>query len=535
MPKALTDAQARCLHSFWDFWIEALEAPRHDKPHQEMAAFISDFSQDKKLCLVPRGTWKTSMLSTAFPLWMGLRAYFLEDNPSFRCLIDSETTRNSKLILNAIAAYMENGVAFRRIFGNFYKKELHTMDSLEFTFNEKRSGNVKEPNFLASGLKSAKTGLHFDLINLDDLVSKDNYHSLAMREKVWEHYRMMYSIKIADAGAKTFFNVIGTRYHDDDLYGRILHEEEERVAEEKAPIFSTMIRSCIEDDGSLFFPDVLTQEVLEELQDTQKGLFWANYHNDPNKHNAPFKKEQLKWHSLVNFPALRMRRMTIDPAIKEDQIEHGDFNAIVVNGWDQFGQPWILDVSLKRDLDPAAFFELFFTMASRWQPEQILIELTSGSMLAELLQAQMQQRKMFFPVFFIKANKLQGKMTRWMKMRSYADRGIRIATEIPATTKAELEYQWERAPFARNDDFMDAFELQFTYLAQTAGEAQPLTDTQQVIAAANTIEAGFVSLEMLFPHIKALRHSQEQAEAELVALSPDNESELLLAGGVQWQ
>lgn len=538
---SLTDAQGRCLHSFWHFWLEALEAPRHDKPHKEMAEFSSDFSQMQKLMLVPRGCWKTSEMTTAFPLWMGLRAFFLDGKTDFRSLIDSETSRLSGLVLDSIARYMANGVAFRQIFGNLYDSNLHTSEYLDFTFNQKRSGGIKEPNFLASGLKSAKTGLHFDLITLDDLVTEANFSSLAQREKVWLHYRLMYSILENDqSGQGTYFHVVGTRYHDDDMYGRILKQEKDQLAEGKPPSFATMVRGAWDDDGELFFPDVLTMEALEKKKTAQKGLFWANYFNDPNKESAPFKLEQLHYLSLLDFPKkLRLRRMTVDVAIKEEQVAHGDFNCITVGAFNAFGQPYLLDVSLQRDLDPTSFLELFFNMACRWQPEQIFVEEASGSMLREFINAEMQRRGLQFNIYYIKSNKLAGKMTRWMKLQPYAHRGgIHIAQEIPAATKAELEDQWSRCPFAQYDDFMDSLEMLFTWMAQTAPEegGQPF-DTDAVLedAAHAPVDGQYQTLEQVFPHIRAMRAKRNQDEQIDTDASPDNESERLLAGGVNWQ
>jgi hypothetical protein len=118
------------LSDFYLFCKVGLEMPVHDLPHEEMASFISDTTQKQKLMLVPRDCWKTSICSTAFPLWMVLRAWFIDQNPHYRCLIDSETTRLSKFILKAIGAYVKNGRNLIRHFGELYRKELDAGESL---------------------------------------------------------------------------------------------------------------------------------------------------------------------------------------------------------------------------------------------------------------------------------------------------------------------------------------------------------------------------------------------------------------------
>src|SRR5262249_3328728 len=150
-----------------------------------------------------------------------------------------------------------------------------------------------------------KTGKHFDLICLDDLVTKENYGTVEQREQVFEHYQMMYGIVDTDAsGQKTMIHVVGTRYHDDDMYGRIIKGDKKAAAEGRPPAFSVMVRAAYTDDGDLFFPDKLTMEVLDQKkQDNMMGmLFWAQFMNDPNKETAPFKKEQMRWEPVNKFP-----------------------------------------------------------------------------------------------------------------------------------------------------------------------------------------------------------------------------------------
>jgi hypothetical protein len=527
------------LENLYLFCQEGLEMPVHEKPHKQMCDHWQNPDKLFKLTLVPRGCWKTSIGSTAKPLWKVLRAMYLFGNPSYRSLIDSVTVRLSKYLIDSIARYCQNGSNLKKLFGPLYSAGGDTAEGLTLAFNMNRSGGIKEPNFLASGIRAAKTGLHFEEINCDDLVTKDNYRTPEGRELVWDHYRLMYGILESDEhGRETEVNITGTRYHDDDLYGRILKDEDEIELEGGEREFATLIAPAInEATGELFFPDVLTVEELDRRKRKMGSLYWAQFMLDPNKAGAPFQKDWLHYGPRHEFPKLNMRRMTVDPAIKEDQTSRGDYTCMGVGGWSKFGKPYLIDVSLRKDLNITKFLDLFFLMASRWDPEQIIIEEQSGQLLKPIIHREMLERNMFFPIEFVKATRLDGKMTRWTKVQAVAQNGgIFLAEEIPAETRLELEYQFERAPFGRNDDFLDMLELQMTHLEFTAGESQDSPNSVSPISGSLAPDSPFLTLEQIYPRLREMRDKAKEELTDYAARSPENEDErLLVAGALKWR
>lgn len=448
--------------------------PLHEKPHREMCDFLEDTVTSSKMMLVPRDCWKTSIGSTAFPLWMVMRAYLLDGNPAYRCLIDSSTTRLSSFVVSAIRDQVQHNDKFIEVFGEQYDRRGDRQEGLKLKFRTGIASGVREPNFVPSGVNAAKTGLHFELMLMDDLVTKENARTADQRQKVYDHYRMMNAIQESDSGGNvdTMVVLIGTRYHDDDIYGRILKQDKQSVAEGQAPIFTTLIRAAVTDDGEYYFPGEpgkpggLGQVALEKKKKVMGSLFWAQMMNDPNKEEAPFKAAQLRFKPIMEFPPLSKIRLTIDPAVKEDDVSHGDYSAMVVAGWDKWNQMWIVDAIVDDKLMPGKFIECMLHLATKWNVEHILIE-DDGSMQAmEILwRREFQERGYSFPITRVPANRQQGKLNRWLDIQPYAERGgIRIAEEIPAGMKVEIADQWSRAPFATHDDFMDALAMQTMYL-----------------------------------------------------------------------
>jgi hypothetical protein len=504
------------------FCASALEMPLHEKPHREMVEYVSDLYAPNQMMLVPRDCWKTSIVSTALPLWLTLRAWFIDGNPAYRCLIDSSTVRLSKFVVDLIRQNVRNKQAFIDIFGDLYDRKGDRQEGLSLSFRVNAAVGIKEPNFVPSGVNAAKTGLHFELIVLDDLVTKENVRTLEQREKVWEHYRMMQGIIESDpTGQKTKMVIVGTRYHDDDIYGRMLKQDKLAVAEGKEAVYGPMIRKAINADGELYFPAKLGKDELDRRRRIMKGLFWAQMMNDPNSEEAPFKPAQLKWHSLTEFPELSRIRMTVDPAFKDDETRHGDFCAMVVAGWDKWNQLWICDASMKDTLTPGSFIDEFFRMAQRWQVESVIMEDDHMVAMELLLRREMQRRNYSVRIDWIKANRQVGKQARWLELQPYAERGgIRIADEIPAEAKAELEDEWCRAPFATYDDFMDALSLQTLYLPlgfeEGAGRMVPgsVRSVQELVVASVATNPGpyWGTLAERFPNIRILAMAKDEEE-----------------------
>ncbi len=163
------------------------------------------------LVIMPRGSLKSSIGSTAYPIWRLLR------NPNKRILIDSATYDLSTQLVSAIAQHLES-TAVTSLFGTFRTKDDWSSKSLTIA---QRSKIFKESSVVASGVGSPKTGSHFDIIICDDLNNEKNSATPELRAKVYAHYQMLYAI--LDPGGD--LSIIATRYSADDICGKVLELE----------------------------------------------------------------------------------------------------------------------------------------------------------------------------------------------------------------------------------------------------------------------------------------------------------------------
>lgn len=180
-------------HFTHDKMIQALEAPTK-----------------RKLIVMPRGTFKSSIGVVAYSIWSLLR------NPNERILIDSELYENSKNFIREIRGKLELP-RIKQLFGDF-KSAQWAEGSITIA---QRKHIFKEASITASGVSVGKTGQHYDRIIHDDLNSNKNSETPEQRQKVIDHYKLNTSI-LEPEGTMV---IIGTRYAASDVIGHVLENE----------------------------------------------------------------------------------------------------------------------------------------------------------------------------------------------------------------------------------------------------------------------------------------------------------------------
>jgi hypothetical protein len=165
----------------------------------------------RKLIVMPRGTFKTSLASVATPIWM------LINNPNLRILLDSELYSNSKNSLREIKAHLESEL-MTTLFGQFRNDSC--WNEGEAIINQ-RTQVLKEASLTCSGIGAQKTGQHYDVIIADDMNSPANSGTSEACQKVVDHYRY-YTSLLEPWGTLV---LVGTRYSANDLIGHVLANE----------------------------------------------------------------------------------------------------------------------------------------------------------------------------------------------------------------------------------------------------------------------------------------------------------------------
>lgn len=253
--------------------------------------------------------------------------YSLMNDPDCRILISSETFAQSKTFLSAIKTHIEDNETFRAIYGD-QKKPDSVWRQEELTVAGRRKV-AREPSISVSGVGQTRVGMHYDKIILDDVVSNNNINTPEQIKKIIDHYRLLLSI--LDPGGELI--IVGTRYSFADLYGHLLEEEK--------GTFATLIRSCYNQDGSLYFPSRLTASFLEAQRKSQGASHFANqYRNCPvDQDSATFRTDWVRY--FKNAPSDINIYLLIDPASTDNK--HSDFTGIIICGVDPKNNIFVLE------------------------------------------------------------------------------------------------------------------------------------------------------------------------------------------------
>jgi len=189
----------------------------------------------RKLIVMPRGSFKSSLGSVAYPIWRLLR------DPDLTVLLDSELYTNSKNLLREIKGHLASS-SFIRIFGNLAGSK---WDEGEIILAN-RTRNRKEASITVGGIETTKVGQHYDLIIGDDYNSAQNSDSPEKCQKVLDHFK--YNLNILNPGGE--YLIIGTRYAELDVIAFLL---------------SNVLEELYLADGKLMRGSPLVEDRAEEL------------------------------------------------------------------------------------------------------------------------------------------------------------------------------------------------------------------------------------------------------------------------------
>ena len=177
--------------------------------HEPITNILQSESK-KKLIVVPRGCFKSTICSISYPIWL------LLNDPNHRILLDSELFTNSSKFLREIKGHLTSK-HMTDLFGEFQTS--HNWNDSEITIKQ-RTKIYKESSITCSGIGAQKTSQHYSIIIADDMNSLSNSMSPELREKVVNHFRLY--ISLLEPGGTIV--VVATRYAAGDIVGHILDQ-----------------------------------------------------------------------------------------------------------------------------------------------------------------------------------------------------------------------------------------------------------------------------------------------------------------------
>ena len=271
------------------------------------------------MLFLPPGSAKSTYASILFPPW------FMGRNIAASVLGVSNTTelaeRFSRRVRNIIG-----GAEYSRIFGFGVSPDSAAAGNWE----TQRGGE-----FFAAGMGAAIAGRRADLGLIDDPIkTRQEADSDRVRQTQWEWYLNDFITRLKP-GARQI--LIQTRWHEDDLGGRILEREAHKWRVVKLPMLATANDPLGRAMGERLWPEWFTQEMIDTAkQDTRS---WnALYQQDPVPDEGDYFKRD-NFSEYDSLPGLRIYAAS-DFAVTEGG---GDFTEHGIFGVDANGNVYVLD------------------------------------------------------------------------------------------------------------------------------------------------------------------------------------------------
>ena len=234
--------------------------------HKEMCDFVADKKRNKKLILVPRGHLKSTLVT------VGKSLQAICHNPQVRILIANATYNLACSFLTEIKRHLKFNVDLREFWGDM-ALGAETWSANDITLAQAKDfSGKKEPTVTAMGLESNMTSQHYDLIILDDLVNKDFINTTEQIQKTIDFYKE--SLNLLEPDGELV--IVGTRWHDRDLYGWIM-DTDNNVIQDFDVFFRQAYEGNLEDDNDFkpLFPGKFTRRYLKNLYDHQGPYFFS--------------------------------------------------------------------------------------------------------------------------------------------------------------------------------------------------------------------------------------------------------------------
>ncbi len=289
----------------------------------------------------PRNFGKTTVGGIIGSIWL------MSQDPNIQLGIVSDTSPQAIHFASEIKMHCEQNKLLRLLYPYLAPGKLWSGNEFTIAGATKIQKGATMTTFGYGG----GTGYEFDDILADDIVDFENVRTKYQRDKLEDWIGMSLRPMLKSNGILRFS---GTRYHDDDMYGRLLNQgipSNQQANTHKA----------IQDNGESLWPELWPIEKLLAIKDKIGSMrFNAQYQNDTTlmKQGKIFKREWFKYFNIdadrniitddnkkVHLKQLKIYQ-TCDLAISLKQ--QADYFVILTFGIDKEGNIYILNILRNR-------------------------------------------------------------------------------------------------------------------------------------------------------------------------------------------
>lgn len=436
----------RARENLIDFEIATDERYDPNWHHEETAKELEHIEKygdrDYKILVlsVPPRHGKSRECSIDFPAW------YLGRNPMREVIISS---------YSADLAHDFGGKTRDKVDSDWYKLIFPNVRLKEDEKAKGRWSTNKGGGYVATGVGGAVTGRGADVFLIDDPIKNaEEASSLVMRDKVWEWFKSTAFTRLHPKGVMI---IIMTRWHLDDLVGRILADPEFEPMTKVIEFPAIATRSDnFRKQGEALWPARYPLPALENIK-TVVGpyVFNALYQCSPIlTDKQEFKPE---WYKYISEDELASKAtanyLTVDTAMSKKA--QADFCGFVDNSVDSENF-WNIR-AWKAKIGPEELVDTLFALHKTRHYSSIGIEKTTYTDgLKPFLDAEQRKRNVFLPIVELSHKGTAKEIRIRSVIPRYATGSIRHVTG----RCKDLEDQQMQFPNGMHDDIIDALGYQ---------------------------------------------------------------------------
>mgnify|MGYP003111713849 FL=1 len=423
--------------------------------HQVIASALQRVeSGDCKRLMIfcpPRHT-KSELATRRFPAW------YLGKNPKAQVISASYNSELSSDFGREVRNLVSSGV-----YGKVFPDAKLSEDSQAANRWHLKTGGA----YIAAGVGTAITGRGANLAIVDDPIKdRQEADSETIRNRIWDWYRSVLYTRLMPEGAIV---VIQTRWHDDDLAGRLIAEEED--GGDKWEVIN--LPALAEDNdllgrkkGEALWDEWYPEDRLLQIKSVIGSRDWsALYQQNPQAEEGGF--FLADWFKTVKEVPENLRLYgASDYATKDGE---GDYTVHGVCGVDDADNLYILDWWRGQTVSDV-WVEAFLDLVDKWKPIQWAEEAGQiRSSLDPYINMRQRERRSYcvrtpFASRFDKRSRARAIQARMSSGKVFFLRG--------APWLEDLRMEMLRFDAGKNDDQVDVLSLMGRLLEDMQGAGQ---------------------------------------------------------------
>lgn len=377
-------------------WHHALIAQKLEEAYENM----QNGKKVRIMITVPPRHGKSRLATQLFPAWV------MGKNPTTEIM----TTSYSSDLASKF------GLATKDIITNEQYQTLFPGTRLRKDAKSKGDWKLKQGgSYHAVGVGGSLTGMGADLAIIDDpLKNREEAESKTIRDKVYDWYTSTLYTRLQGFGAVI---IILTRWHDDDLAGRLLYEDQQRIERGEEPENWDVINfpaiaterehwegRIMREEGDPLWPQRYSKEKLAITRDAIGMYDWAAlYQQNPVlAETQEFKESMFNYFTDDDIKEKTLIYYTlVDPAIS--QKESADNTVVLTVGKDRNGPNWYRIREDAGHYTPGQTVDLIFKHQQEYQSDVYLETVAYQKALKYSVEEEQRKKQQYFRIHELKA------------------------------------------------------------------------------------------------------------------------------------